>query len=82
MQPQVAIKVELRHTHPDLRQPISPGAAQRIKAALRGARLRREWAAYKRAGAVAPPGGAAEARRHGLPVVHAIGEQGVGALAA
>ncbi|GBF94065.1 hypothetical protein Rsub_07333 [Raphidocelis subcapitata] len=71
--PQVAIKLELRHTLPDGRRPISPATAQHIKSALRGARLRREWAAYERAGAVAPPGGVAEARRHGLPLVHAFG---------
>jgi hypothetical protein len=72
---QVAIKLEVCHTLPDKRRPIGPGHAQKIKAALRAARLGREWEVYSRLGAVAAPGRqlAGEARAHGVPVVHAWG---------
>jgi hypothetical protein len=73
---QVAIKVEIVHTIPDARQSVGPEAAERVKAALRGARLRREWAAYERLGAVAGPSERPLARLHGIPVVHAMGERG------
>jgi hypothetical protein len=74
--PQVAIKLEVAHTLPDSREPVGPERARAIKAALRGARLCREWAAYGRLGAVAGPGERPVARLHGVPLVHAMGARG------
>lgn len=64
----------MAHTLPDKTRPVSPDSARRIKAALRGARLQREWEVYSRLGAVAQPGQEPEARRLGVPTVHAVGE--------
>ena len=71
----VAIKLELCYTLADARAPVTAVRAQRIKAAMRAARLRREWVAYEALGAVAEPRAHAAARRYGIPLVHALGEQ-------
>lgn len=72
----VAIKLELRHTLAASAH-AAPCEAdmRRIKDRLRGARVQREWDAYKALGAVGAPGAQARARQHGIPLVHAYGRQ-------